>query len=287
MIFCDERSALVDLIFGRLPIHIEDLVPGTNELVGLAMTIQAPFHVESFGFPHERHFIDRPVTNCATDSLGDVDAVIEENKIGNFIRAIPSERNAGCQALTNGSEQWSVCKQLGVTGHASAGIGNAGERGFFNRRVAVATVDSQLVRVMPMAEGNWLVKRCFRARGVGRPKDCIPCPACEGDGESNSQQAGTSNRVTSRMKDVRHRPFSTEGPGHVPCKMQEAQIERTAPSRLRAKVRPPIRLSSCRITNFPVPILIRQLRRWSARGSCQSMCQSPHATHRTRRSDRN
>ncbi len=177
MIFSHERFAPVNLVRGDLPIHVEDLVFGANELLRLPMTVQAPFHVEGFGFPHERHFIDRPVALGAADSLGDVDAVIEENKIGNFIDAVPSEWSTGGQALANRCQQRSVCKQWEDRGHASAGIGNSSKCGFFNRSVTIAAVDAEFLCVVPMAERNRLVERSFRARGVWRPKNCIPRPS--------------------------------------------------------------------------------------------------------------
>jgi hypothetical protein len=65
------------LIGGRLPIHIGDLIVGSQIFLRIAMAIQAPAHCQFLGLKHEGHLIDLPVTRRAANPLIHVNAVIE------------------------------------------------------------------------------------------------------------------------------------------------------------------------------------------------------------------
>src|ERR1051325_11289265 len=64
-----------------LPIRIEHILPGTQVGRGIAMTGEAPAHVERACLPGHRHVADRTMTLGTSDALGDVDAVVEEDVI--------------------------------------------------------------------------------------------------------------------------------------------------------------------------------------------------------------
>src|SRR6185295_11880101 len=46
----------------RLPLHVEDLGARPHLLLGVAMTLQAPFHLQRCRLPHQRHPVDAAVT---------------------------------------------------------------------------------------------------------------------------------------------------------------------------------------------------------------------------------
>src|SRR5688500_12115517 len=65
----------------RLPGHVEYFVARPQELLRLAMALQAPFHAQWRGLPRQRHLINAAVARHASHSLPDMDAVVELNEI--------------------------------------------------------------------------------------------------------------------------------------------------------------------------------------------------------------
>jgi hypothetical protein len=49
------------------------------------MTVEAPLHLQRFAAPFEGHLVDSAMAFDAADALGDVDAVIEVNEIGQLV----------------------------------------------------------------------------------------------------------------------------------------------------------------------------------------------------------
>ena len=110
MIVGDQVAALAGLVCGSLPAHIENFVMRPDELLWVAVAFQAPFHVERAGFPRQRHFIDRAVARGAADALGDVNAMIKENEVGEFVDSVPTQRDVVSQTVTDRRQQRSACK---------------------------------------------------------------------------------------------------------------------------------------------------------------------------------
>src|SRR5580693_7557594 len=96
--------------------------------------------------------------------------------------------------------------------HARGGIGHAGGSRFFDRDVAIAAINSQLLCMMSMAEGDWLVQRHIDARRVRRPKDRVPPPSCEADEKTEARQTRPGNRIRPPSKQLRH-GLSSKFPG--------------------------------------------------------------------------
>jgi hypothetical protein len=90
MVFGHQFGPKLGLV-GRGPVQIEHLSAGANELFRGAMAIEAPFHIKRMRFPRQRHLIELSVAGGATNAFGDVNAVIEENKIGRVMNAIPTQ----------------------------------------------------------------------------------------------------------------------------------------------------------------------------------------------------
>src|SRR5260370_38060440 len=70
------------LIIGSLPIHIENLIFGAENRLGIAMALQAPLHQQRIGLKHQWHLVDLPVARRAAYALIDMNAVIEIDEIG-------------------------------------------------------------------------------------------------------------------------------------------------------------------------------------------------------------
>lgn len=105
VIAAHEGVSLGELVCGWLPRHVENLVFGADELGGVSVTIQTPFHVKRVLLPGERHLVHRPMAGFAADSFADVNAVIEEHKIRQVVNPIPVDAFVVGQTFPHGSEQ--------------------------------------------------------------------------------------------------------------------------------------------------------------------------------------
>ena len=104
VVFTNELAALLDLIGRRFPGHVENLIARADLFLGGLVTIQTPAHVEGMSFPGEGHLVHAAMAGGATDAFLDMNAVIEENKIGQLIDAGPLERLAGSKAVADWGE---------------------------------------------------------------------------------------------------------------------------------------------------------------------------------------
>ena len=101
-ILANEALSQLDLIGRGSIAHVEDLVPGANVALRMAMAVEAPFHGERLSLPHERHLIDTAVTGSTTNSFVNVNTVIEVNVIRQIIYSRPLNRLAGSVAFAHG-----------------------------------------------------------------------------------------------------------------------------------------------------------------------------------------
>ena len=76
------------LIGRRPPFDVVDLIARTQDRFRIAMTVEAPLHVERRDTARQRHPVDRAVTGAATDALGDVNAVIEIDEAGKVVQTL-------------------------------------------------------------------------------------------------------------------------------------------------------------------------------------------------------
>ena len=67
----------------------ENLVARAKMFFRRAMTVEAPLHLKRPLLIHEWHLVDRPVAIVASDAFGDVNAVIEINKVRKLIDTRP------------------------------------------------------------------------------------------------------------------------------------------------------------------------------------------------------
>src|ERR1700756_2072150 len=100
---------------------IEDLIFRAQVRCGIAMAREAPAHVERLRLPSQRHVADWTVTLGASDTLGNVNAMVEVDIIGKGVDSRPMDRRVLCETLTIGREHRGVRPDLRMAGHADSG----------------------------------------------------------------------------------------------------------------------------------------------------------------------
>src|SRR6516225_10587251 len=157
LILLHQASAQLQLIRGWLVVHPEHGFARPHVALGLPVAVEAPFHLQRFLAPHERHAIDLAVTGRAPDAFVHVNAVVEVHEVRQVVHARPLERRACTETVANGREVRAVGEDLRVAVHARPGWRNSGERAVFNGSVAVAAVDAVAGDVPLVAELDWLL----------------------------------------------------------------------------------------------------------------------------------
>ena len=130
------------------------------------MALQAPFHVQSIFFPHQRHLVNLPVAGLATDAFVNVYAMIEVDKIWKVVNASPFDGYIVAKTCANRFENGCFGPDLGVATHAGLGRRNTGKCSFFNRGVAVAAIDPHAGYMVLVAEGDGLIARYINLADV-------------------------------------------------------------------------------------------------------------------------
>ena len=185
--------------------HIEHLVARPQVLLGGAMAFQAPLHLQRCVVEHERHSVDRAVAGIATDSLIDVNAVIEINEIRQIVNSCPYQRLAGAEALTHRFEQGRSGPDLRVAVHAGLGWRDPGEQRRLHRSMAIATVNAQATDVVLMAKGHGLWPHHFGVSDVGRALQLEHRPQQCRYQEYRPVNRGAGDCVRTAMKDLHQR----------------------------------------------------------------------------------
>jgi len=120
------------------------------------MAVNAPLHLQGRMVVHQGHAVHRTMTGVATHSLINMNAVIEVDKIGKIIDAVPDERLATPEALPHRLEYRRIRPDLRMAVHAGLGRRNAGKTRGFDRGVAIAAINADGSHVVLMAERHRL-----------------------------------------------------------------------------------------------------------------------------------
>ena len=168
------------------------------------MTIQAPRHLQCRLLIHEWHGVHRPVAHVATDSLGDMNAVVKKHEVGKRVDSRPLQRLARTIAGAYGLEQGCIGPDLRVAVHAGFGRRNSGETGVLDRGMAIATVNAESGDVMLMAEWNRLRLPHTFVGHVRRALYGVPYPNQSGHDENGAENSSAGQRIRAAMKDLRH-----------------------------------------------------------------------------------
>src|SRR4051794_28825151 len=97
---------------GLLVVDPEHGVTGADIPLGIAMTVETPRHLQRVLLPHERHAIDLAMAGGAPHALGDVDAVIEVDEVGQIVNAGPVKRPVRVEAGADRLEEWRIREDL-------------------------------------------------------------------------------------------------------------------------------------------------------------------------------
>ena len=122
----------------------------------IAVAGEAPAHMERRRFPGQRHVANRPMTLGAADALGNVDAVVEIDVIGQGVDCGPTQRLALGQALAHRCEDFGIGPDLRVASHAGMGRRDARILRDLHRGMAVPAIEAEAADVVLMAEWYWL-----------------------------------------------------------------------------------------------------------------------------------
>ena len=141
----------------RMPIEIEDAIARPDVSLGLAMTIEAPFHQQRALLADELHFVDWPVTACAADAFGNMDTVIEVNMIRQLVHAIPFNGSISLVSVAHRCQQFAADPDLLMASHAGLDLRHPGIGRCLDGGVAVAAINAQCADVLLMAERHRLI----------------------------------------------------------------------------------------------------------------------------------
>src|ERR1700722_12455575 len=165
---------------GWTVMHVEHLVAGTQIILRLAVTAHAPAHLQRFLLIHQRHAVDRSVAGVATNSLVDVNAVIEVHKIWKLVDARPLQRFSAAVAGADWLKQLSVGPDLRMAVHAESGD------------------------VVLVAKRDRLRFAHAGISNVRRALNFVPHPPQRSYDEDRAENCGTGQCVRAAMKDLRH-----------------------------------------------------------------------------------
>ena len=85
----------------RLPVEVVDLRLRPDVLLGIAVAVDAPLHLERGVLEGELHLVDPAVARDAADALGDVDRVVEVDVVRQVVHARPADRPSLSEAVAH------------------------------------------------------------------------------------------------------------------------------------------------------------------------------------------
>src|SRR5438477_13165578 len=97
------------------------------------------------------------MAGLTTDSLVDMNAVIEVNEIRQIVHARPTDRVPGAEARAHRLERRARAPDLRMAVHASLGWRNIGEARSLHCRMAIPAVDSEAAHMVRVAERHRLL----------------------------------------------------------------------------------------------------------------------------------
>ncbi len=188
----------------RLIAHIEYLIARAQIILRRAVTTHTPSHLQRLLLIHQRHLIDRTVAGIAAHPFGDMNAVIEKDKVGELIDPRPLQRFAGAVAGAHRLEHGRVRPNLRMAVHAGLGGGNACEARNLDRGVAVAAIDSQPGYMVLVAEGHRLRLAHACVGYIRRALYFITDPAERGHYEDRAKDRDPCQRIRTTVKGLWH-----------------------------------------------------------------------------------
>ena len=112
VVIAQKLTPAFDLVGGRFPRHIEDLVLWSDKLFRSFMAIETPAHIKRVRFPGDRHLVHGAVTGRAPNPFLDVNAVVEEHEVRSLVHPFPFNWLAYCQTLADGRQEGRILPHL-------------------------------------------------------------------------------------------------------------------------------------------------------------------------------
>ena len=187
--------------------HVEDLARAGGR-TSPASRWQSRHHsiVSGEAWYDQRHLVDAAVAGRAADALGDVDAVVEVDEVGQVVDARPARaacRCGSCRARARASRRWSRSARGSSCRSASAGC-----RRSSRSRPRCGSSGSRCPRpadVVLMAERHGLLAHDALVGDVRRADDAADHPEDEADDEHRAEDRHARERVGAAVEDLRHR----------------------------------------------------------------------------------
>ena len=140
----------------RFPIEIENLIVGTQKILGVPMAFQAPCHAVRLGQIHRRHMINGAVATETTNAAIHVRRVIVINVIDGAIDPHPLHRVTRFPARPHRLQFRIIFLHLCMAIHAGLGVRHIRLGRHFHKAVAIPAIHSQLRDVDVMRKGHRL-----------------------------------------------------------------------------------------------------------------------------------
>jgi len=214
------------------PVHRKHFFPGPDELLGIAVTSQTPFHVQRSYLIRERHLVHAAVTRRAAHTFVDVDAVVEIGEVRKIVHASPSNRFARAPALADRFQIRTVSPDLCVTTHTGPSRGDSRKSALLNRSVAIAAIDAVVADMMFVAELNRLLARKKSLCVVRRPVEFQQEPHDDSNKKHSAVNRELGDVVGAASEDLAH---SLSGSEAVQKKRQIARQQNAQPAAIRMK----------------------------------------------------
>ena len=147
---------------GGLEAEVVDLVDRAQDLLGIAVAIEAEGHVEGLLLADDDLLVDASVALDAADAAVHVHGVVEVDVVRHLVHLDPADRFAGLDALLDERQRGAVALHLAVAVPAGVGRRHVRVARLVHVVVAIAAVEAEdriRTGVEGVVEGDGLVRR--------------------------------------------------------------------------------------------------------------------------------
>ena len=203
--------ALVDEAFR---IEVKDVFRITQSGFGIAVTFQTESHAERLHVRDDIHLVDLAVALDARNATVHVDGVIKIGVVRRFVDPDPRNGLAGGGTLPDRREERTRRLDLVMAVHARLRRGHIRMGGLIHIRVAVTTIEADLLHVFRVTERDWLERSVADARVLRRH---VISHSCGRDAYEHPEVNDDLERKLVRRlwKKFRHGGGSSSGRGAV------------------------------------------------------------------------
>ncbi len=151
MLLLHDFFRYLHLVGWRLPGHIGDLRFGTKIRGRVTMTIQAPAHAQRLFLLNHVHCGDIAMAGRTAHSGPEMHCMSEISIIGKLMYPDPFDRQILRPALPDRKQSVVIDSDDPMAVHTDLGGGNIGDRREFYIEVAIATIQTKIAGMQPVA----------------------------------------------------------------------------------------------------------------------------------------